>query len=52
MQRELGLDFAVLPDGGVVEPDPDPGDDKCKQPGDGAEGGIEPRFLVPFFMAG
>ena len=28
VQRDLGLDFAVLPSGSVVDPDPDPGDKK------------------------
>jgi hypothetical protein len=42
--------FVVPPDDFSTPIDPDPGDRRCKLPSVGADSGIEPRFMAPFFM--
>ena len=49
-QRDLGLVFVAPPEDFPTPINPDPDDKRCKLPGIGADSGIEPQFMVPFFM--
>jgi hypothetical protein len=50
VQRDLGMVFVVPPEDFSTPIDPEPGDRRCKLPGIGADSGVEPRFMAPFFM--
>ena len=50
VQRDLGMVFVVPPEDFSTPIDPEPGDRRCKLLGIGADSGVEPRFMAPFFM--